>query len=209
MATANLNPVSASYVNITSQTTAPITDVDTNDNTYTSYGGNRNTPTQHQYGFGGLDNTPTNSITQLIGDGTIAAGTSNQTFTIKLGLVNDTDTLSANPGNGQNVSYQVLLVNTSVANTEQAIFTDTSSFSTTSGNTNVTQVINWDTSQFPTNGGLNPLDPDAGNLELKIVQSGGQPNQRARKRFLVLDFVQWAVEANDPLLTVKSQAIWV
>ena len=207
MATANLNPVSASYVNITSQTTAPITDVDTNDNTYTSYGGNRNTPTQHQYGFGGLDNTPTNSITQLIGDGTIAAGTSNQTFTIKLGLVDDTDTLSANPGNGQNVSYQVLLVNTSVANTEQAIFTDTSSFSTTSGNTNVTQVINWDTSQFPPNSGS--LNSDASNLELRITQSGGQPNQRARKRFLVLDFVQWAVEANDPLLTVKSQAIWL
>ena len=207
MATANLNPVSASYVNITSQTTAPITDVDTNDNTYTSYGGNRNTPTQHQYGFGGLDNTPTNSITQLIGDGTIAAGTSNQTFTIKLGLVDDTDTLSANPGNGQNVSYQVLLVNTSVANTEQAIFTDTSSFSTTSGNTNVTQVINWDTSQFPPNSGS--LNSDASNLELRITQSGGQPNQRARKRFLVLDFVQWTVEANDPLLTVKSQAIWL
>ena len=50
---------------------------------------------------------------------------------------------------------------------------------------------------------------NTGNLELKIVQSGGQPNQRARKRFLVLDFVQWTVEANDPLLTVKSQAIWL
>ena len=206
MATANLNPVSASYVNITSQTTAPITDVDTNDNTYTSYGGNRNTPTQHQYGFGGLDNTPTNSITQLIGDGTIAAGTSNQTFTIKLGLVDDTDTLSANPGNGQNVSYQIILVNTSTSDT-QVIFTDTSSFSTTSGNTNVTQVINWDTSQFPPNSGS--LNSDASNLELRITQSGGQPNQRARKRFLVLDFVQWTVEANDPLLTVKSQAIWL
>ena len=207
MATANLNPVSASYVNITSQTTAPITDVDTNDNTYTSYGGNRNTPTQHQYGFGGLDNTPTNSITQLIGDGTIAAGTSNQTFTIKLGLVDDTDTLSANPGNGQNVSYQVLLVNTSVANTEQAIFTDTSTFATGSGNTSVTQVINWDTSQFPPNSGA--LNPDANNLEVRIVQSGGQPGARARKRFIALDFVQWTVEANDPLLTVKSQAIWL
>ena len=207
MATANLNPVSGSFVNIVSA--SGVTNVSANDGTLTLYGGSRTTPTQHQYGFGGLDNTPTNSITQVIGDGTIAAGTSNQTFTIKLGLVDDTDTLSANPGNGQNVSYQVLLVNTSVANTEQAIFTDTSSFSTTSGNTNVTQVINWDTSQFPTNGGLNPLDPDAGNLELKIVQSGGQPNQRARKRFLVLDFVQWTVEANDPLLTVKSQAIWL
>jgi len=205
MATANLTPVSASYVNIT----ALITDVDTDDNTYTSYGGNRNTPTQHQYGFGGLDNTPTNSITQLIGDGTIASGSSNQTFTIKLGLVNDTDALSANPGNGQNVSYQILLVNTSVANTEQVLTTDTSTFATNSGNTTVTQVINWDTSQFPTNGGNNPLDPDAGNLEVRIVQSGGQPNQRARKRFIVLDFVQWAVEANDPLLTVKSQAIWL
>ena len=205
MATANLTPVSASYVNIT----ALITDVDTDDNTYTSYGGNRNTPTQHQYGFGGLDNTPANSITQLIGDGTIASGSSNQTFTIKLGLVNDTDALSANPGNGQNVSYQILLVNTSVANTEQVLTTDTSTFATNSGNTTVTQVINWDTSQFPTNGGNNPLDPDAGNLEVRIVQSGGQPNQRARKRFITLDFVQWAVEANDPLLTVKSQAIWL
>ena len=202
MATANLNPVSASYVNIT----ANLTDVDTDDNTYTLYGGNRNLTTQHQYGFGGIDNTPVNSINQVIGAGTIASGSSNQTFTIKLGLINDNDVLSSNPNNGQNVSYQIILVNTSTSDT-QVLLTDTSTFATGSGNTTVTQVINWDTSQFPPNSGS--LNSDAGNLELRITQSGGQPNARARKRFIVLDFVQWAVEANDPLLTVKSQAIWL
>ena len=204
MATANLNPVSGSFVNIVSA--SGVTNVSANDGTLTLYGGSRTTPTQHQYGFGGIDNTPTNSITQVIGDGTIAAGTSNQTFTIELALIDENDALSANPNNGQNVSYQILLVNTSTSDTS-VLLTDTSTFATGSGNTSVTQVINWDTSQFPPNSGS--LNSDASNLELRITQSGGQPNQRARKRFLVLDFVQWTVEANDPLLTVKSQAIWL
>lgn len=207
MATANLSPVSGSFTNIVSA--SGVTNVSANEGTLTLYGGNRNTPTQHQYGFGGLDNTPANSITQVIGDGTIASGSSNQTFTIELVLVNEDDTIISNPSNGQNVSYQILLVNTSVANTESVLLTDTTTFATNSGNTSVTQVINWDTSQFPTNGGANPLNSDASNLEVSIVQSGGQPGARSRKRFIVLDFVQWAVEANDPLLTVKSQAIWL
>ena len=204
MATANLNPVSGSFVNIVSA--SGVTNVSANDGTLTLYGGSRTTPTQHQYGFGGIDNTPTNSITQVIGDGTIAAGTSNQTFTIELALIDENDALSANPNNGQNVSYQILLVNTSTSDTS-VLLTDTSTFATGSGNTSVTQVINWDTSQFPPNSGA--LNPDANNLEVRIVQSGGQPGARARKRFIALDFVQWTVEANDPLLTVKSQAIWV
>ena len=207
MATANLNPVSGSFTNII--TASAVTNVSANDGTLTLYGGNRNTPTQHQYSFGGLDNTPTNSIGQVIGDGTIASGTSNQTFTIELALINENDTLSSNPNNGQNVSYQILLVNTSVANTTSSLLTDTTTFATGSGNTTVTQVINWDTSQFPTNGGTDPLNPDASNLQVSIVQSGGQPGARARKRFIALDFVQWTVETNDPLLTVKSQAIWL
>lgn len=207
MATANLSPVSGSFTNIVAA--SGVTNVSANDGTLTLYGGNRNTPTQHQYGFGGLDNTPANSITQVIGDGTIASGTSNQTFTIELALVNEDDVLSSTPNNGQTTTYQILLVNTSVANTTSVLVTDTTTFATGSGNTTVTQVINWDTSQFPTNGGANPLLSDASNLEVSIVQSGGQPGARARKRFIVLDFVQWTVETNDPLLTVKSQAIWV